>query len=124
MNQEAIDRLLIDLVSIPPEQRTQNEIATVVAGINAAALLEAVVAGPLQQEQIKLLSITEFLACELQMVEAHVTLELHPTSRYRIPLTLTMRRSDGGYVFGRRETAQEALMDIHDYLPQPKEAVA
>ncbi|EKN47547.1 MULTISPECIES: hypothetical protein [Pseudomonas syringae group] len=124
MNQEAIDRLLSELLRIPPEQRTLNEIATVVADINAAALLEAVVAGPLQQEQIKLLAITKLLACELQMVEAHVTLELHPTSGYRIPLSLTMRSSDGGYVFGSGETAQEALMDIHDYLPQPKEAVA
>ncbi|POP81258.1 hypothetical protein CXB38_14265 [Pseudomonas syringae] len=124
MNQEAIDHLLIDLLRIPPEQRTQNDVATAVADINAAALLEAVAATPLQQEQIKLLAITEFLACELQMVEAHVTLELHPTSRYRTPLTLTMRRPDAGYVFGRGETAQEALMDIHDYTPNPKEAAA
>jgi len=123
MNQEAIDRLLIDLLRIPPEQRTQDEVATVVAGINRAALLDAVVEGPLQQEQIKLLAITEFLASELQMVEAHVSLELSSTSRYRTPLTLTMRRRDAGYVFGRGETAQEALMDIHDYLPQPTEAV-
>ncbi|VVM71452.1 hypothetical protein PS634_01831 [Pseudomonas fluorescens] len=124
MNQEAIDHLLIDLLRIPPEQRTQNDVATAVADINAAALLEAVAATPLQQEQIKLLAITEFLACELQMVEAHVTLELHPTSRYRTPLTLTMRRPDAGYVFGRGDTAQEALMDIHDYIPNPKEAAA
>ncbi|WP_122285052.1 hypothetical protein [Pseudomonas syringae group genomosp. 3] len=124
MNQEAIDRLLIDLLRIPPGQRTQNDVATVIAGINSAALIDAVAATPLQQEQIKCLAITEFLACELQMVEAHVTLELHPTSRYRFPLTLTMRRPDGGYVFGRGETAQQALMDIHDYFPQLKEAVA
>ncbi|MBA1232662.1 hypothetical protein G7013_23730 [Pseudomonas viridiflava] len=124
MNQEAIDHLLIDLLRIPPEQRTQNDVSTAVADINAAALLEAVAATPLQQEQIKLLTITEFLACELQMVEAHVTLELHPTSRYRTPLTLTMRRPDAGYVFGRGETAQEALMDIHDYTPNSKEAAA
>ncbi|MBS7440604.1 hypothetical protein KID96_25090 [Pseudomonas syringae] len=124
MNQEAIDHLLIDLLRIPPEQRTQNDVAAAVAGINAAALLDAVAATPLQQEQIKLLAITEFLACELEMVEAHVTLELHPTSRYRFPLTLTMRRPDTGYVFGRGETAQEALMDIHDYIPNPKEAAA
>ncbi|RML88514.1 MULTISPECIES: hypothetical protein [Pseudomonas syringae group] len=124
MNQEAIDHLLIDLLRIPPEQRTQHDVAAAVAGINAAALLEAVAPTSLQQEQIKLLSITEFLACELEMVEAHVTLELHPTSRYRFPLTLTMRRPDTGYVFGRGETAQEALMDIHDYLPNPKEAAA
>ncbi|WP_122429341.1 hypothetical protein [Pseudomonas viridiflava] len=126
MNQVPIDHLLIDLLRIPPEQRTQNDVATAVADINAAALLEAVAATPLQQEQIKLFAITEFLACELQMVEAHVTLELHPTSRYRTPLTLTltMRRPDAGYVFGRGETAQEALMDIHDYIPNPKEAAA
>ncbi|MEE4375809.1 hypothetical protein V2J67_25960 [Pseudomonas alliivorans] len=124
MNQEAIDHLLIDLLRIPPEQRTQNDVATAVAEINAVALLEAVAATPLQQEQIKLLAITEFLACELQMVEAHVTLELHPTSRYLTPPTLTMRRPDAGYVFGRGETAQEALMDIHDYTPNPKEAAA
>lgn len=124
MNQEAIDHLLIDWLRIPPEQRTPNDVATAVADIYAAARFEAVTAMPLQQEQIKLLAITEFLACELQMVDAYVTLELHPTSRYRTPLALTMRRPDAGYVFGRGETAQEALMDIHDYIPNPKEAAA
>ncbi|WP_116828056.1 hypothetical protein [Pseudomonas syringae] len=124
MNQEAIDRLLIDLLRIPPEQRTQNDVAAVIAGINSAALLEAVAATPLQQEQIKLLAITEFLACELQMVDAHVTLDLSITQPQWIPLTLTMRRPCAGYVFGRGRTAQEALMDMYDYIPSPKEAAA
>ncbi|MBI6845242.1 hypothetical protein YA0016_26375 [Pseudomonas syringae] len=124
MNQEAIDRLLVELLRIPPEQRTQNEVATVVAGINAAALLEAVAATPLQQEQIKLLAITEFLACELQMVEVLVTLDLSITQPHWTPLTLSMRRPGAGYVFGRGNTAQEALMDMYDYIPHPKEAAA
>ncbi|RMR09798.1 hypothetical protein [Pseudomonas syringae group genomosp. 3] len=124
MNQEAIDHLLIDLLRIPPEQRTQNDVATVIAGINSAALLEAVAATPLQQEQIKLLAITEFLACELQMVDAHVTLDLSITEPQWTPLTLTMRRPCAGYVFGRGRTAQEALMDMYDYIPTPKEVAA
>ncbi|MDU8428285.1 hypothetical protein RYA99_24275 [Pseudomonas syringae pv. actinidifoliorum] len=124
MNQEAIDRLLIDLLRIPPEQRTQNDVATAVADINAFALLEAVAATPLQQEQIKLLAITKLLACELQMVGAHVTLDLSVTQPPWTPLTLTMRRQCGGYVFGRGSTAQEALMDMYDYIPAPKEAAA
>lgn len=124
MNQEAIDRLLIDLLRIPPEQRTQNDVATFIAGINSAALLESIAATPLQQEQIKLLAITEFLACELQMGEAHVTLDLSITQPQWIPLTLTMRRPCAGYVFGRGRTAQEALMDMYDYIPPPKEAAA
>lgn len=124
MNQEAIDRLLIDLLRIPPEQRTQNDVAAVIAGINSAARLEAVATTPLQQEQFKLLAITEFLACELQMVDAHVTLDLSITQPQWIPLTLTMRRPCGGYIFGRGRTAQEALMDMYDYIPPPKEAAA
>ncbi|KEZ65364.1 hypothetical protein C5I_0136210 [Pseudomonas syringae pv. syringae FF5] len=124
MNQEEIDRLLINLLRIPPEQRNRDDVATALTEITAAARIYAFAVTPLQQEQIKLLAITEFLACELQMVDAHVTLELHPTSRYRTPLTLTMRRPDAGYVFGRGETAQEALMDIHDYIPNAKEAAA
>ncbi|WP_122435256.1 hypothetical protein [Pseudomonas viridiflava] len=124
MNQEAIDLLLIDLLRIPPEQRTQNDVAAVIAGINSAALLESIAATPLQQEQIKLLAITEFLACELQMVEAHVTLDLSITQPQWFPLTLTMRRPCAGYVFGRGRTAQEALMDMYDYIPPPKEAAA
>lgn len=124
MNQEAIDRLLIDLLRIPPEQRTQNDVATAIADIDAAALLEAVAATSLQQEQIKLLAITEFLACELRMVKAHVTLDLSITQPCWTPLTLTMRRPDAGYVFGRGNTAQEALMDMYDYIPHPKEAAA
>lgn len=124
MNQEAIDRLLIDLLRIPPEQRTQNDVAAVITGINSAARLEAVAATPLQQEQIKLLAITEFLACELQMVDAHVTLDLSIIQPQWIPLTLTMRRPYAGYVFGRGRTAQEALMDMYDYIPPPKEAAA
>ncbi|WP_122745503.1 hypothetical protein [Pseudomonas viridiflava] len=122
MNQEAIDLLLIDLLRIPPEQRTQNDVAAVIAGINSAALLESIAATPLQQEQIKLLGITEFLACEPQMVEAHVTLDLSITQPQWFPLTLTMRRPCAGYVFGRGRTAQEALMDMYDYMPPPKEA--
>ncbi|KPZ10841.1 hypothetical protein ALP50_03160 [Pseudomonas syringae pv. spinaceae] len=124
MNQEAIDHLLIDLLRIPPEQRTQNDVAAVIAGMNSAALLEAVAATPLQQEQIKLLAIAEFLACELQMIDAHVTLDLSITEPQWIPLTLTMRRPCAGYVFGRGRTAQEALMDMYDYIPPPKEAAA
>ncbi|PBQ12858.1 hypothetical protein [Pseudomonas syringae] len=124
MNQEAIDHLLIDLLRIPPEQRTQNDVAAAVAGINAAALLDAVAATPLQQEQIKLLAITEFLACELQMVEAHVTLDLSIKQPCWTPLTLNMRLPSAGYVFGRGNTAQEALMDMYDYIPHPEEAAA
>lgn len=124
MNQEAVDRLLIELLRIPSSQRTQEDVEAAIARIASAAQITTSSQSLLQKEQLKLLSTAELLVCQFGATFASVQLDLYtgPDTDWLNTLAISMRAPDGSFMFGRGNTAEAALKDLHDV--KPKEAAA
>jgi ABC-type hemin transport system substrate-binding protein len=112
MNSNLIDQHLIDLLRIPAEQRTQANIAEAINQIGAAAQLHAEPLILAQQEHIKLAAIAEFLAVELDLKSYYTTLDIRESQAYSLSVIMTVN-SDGHYLMGFGNTAEEALKDLH-----------
>lgn len=120
MNQEAIDRLLIELLRIPATQRTQEDVEAAIAQIASAAQITGESPSLLQKEQLKLLSTAELLACQSGATFASAQLDLYtgPDTHWLNTLAISMRAPDGTFMFGRGHTAEAALRDLHDVKPK------
>ena len=120
MNSNLIDQHLIELLRIPAEQRTQENIAETLNRIGSAAQLDAAPLSQTHQEHIKLAAIIEFLAAELGM-------DRHDTSLFiregNTPsLNAILSAPEGMYLMGFGTTAAEVLKDLHPVAPN-KDAV-
>ncbi|MNF69061.1 hypothetical protein D3C84_509340 [compost metagenome] len=112
MNSNLIDQHLIDLLRIPAEQRTQANIAEAMNQIRAAALLDAAPLSLAQQEHSKLAAIVEFLAVELDMKSYDTVLDIRERQTYTLSAMMRVN-SDGQYLMGFGQTAEEVLKDLH-----------
>lgn len=112
MNSNLIDQHLIDLLRIPAEQRTQANIAKAINQIGAAAQLHAEPLILAQQEHIKLTAIVEFLAAELDVKSHNIMLDIREAQAYSLRAVMRVN-SDGHYLMGFGNTAEEALKDLH-----------
>ena len=119
MNSNLIDQHLIDLLRIPAEQRTPEDIVDAISSIGIAAQIDLVPAGPLQQEQMKLAAIVDFLATELDIETYDISLSLRERQFPSIsPLCAFMKDStDGVRLIGFGRTAEEVLKDLHAVEP-------
>lgn len=112
MNSNLIDQHLINLLRIPAEQRTQVNIAEALNQINAAAQLDAAPLILAQQEHIKLVAIVEFLAVELDVKSHYTALDIREFQAYSLSAMMRVN-SDGQYLMGFGQTAEEVLKDLH-----------
>lgn len=122
MNNDLIDRHILSLLRLPAEQRTQDRVALVLAGIAQAAQLETATLGhllteqnKLQQEQLKLAAIADFLRQELNFEHCNAQLDLCESDNdWGQPLTVLLSNTGGDiFMYGRGQTAESALRDLH-----------
>jgi len=112
MNSNLIDQHLINLLRIPAEQRTQTNIAEAINQISAAAQLDAAPLIQAQQEHSKLAAIVAFLALELSLESHDTVFDIRESQAYS--LSAMMRgNSDGQYLMGFGQTAEQVLKDFH-----------
>jgi hypothetical protein len=112
MNSNLIDKHLIDLLRIPAEQRTQANVAETIDQVRVAAQLDAAPLTSAQQEHSKLVAIVEFLAVELDMKNHNTALDIINPQKYSLSTIMTVN-SDGQYLMGFGQTAEEVLKDLH-----------
>lgn len=131
MNNDLIDLHILSLLRLPAEQRTQARVALALADIAQAAQLEpAMQANPLtvqnrlQQEQLKLAAIADFLRRELSFEHCSAQLDLREnTNEWSNPLTVLLTTMGGDiFMFGCGGSAEEALRDLHPILKSEKAA--
>ncbi|MHC8343322.1 hypothetical protein [Pseudomonas sp. RT6P73] len=111
MNNNLIDQYLIELLRIPAEQRTQENIAETINRIGSAAQLDASPLSQIHQEHAKLVAIVEFLAAELG-IQRHDT-SLWIREGHTQSLSAILSDAEGQYLMGFGETAEEVLKDLH-----------
>ena len=111
MNSNLIDQHLIELLRIPAEQRTHENIAETINRIGSAAQLDAAPLIQIYQEHAKLAAIVEFLAAELGM-QRHDT-SLWTREGHTQSLNAVLSDAEGQYLMGFGKTAEEALKDLH-----------
>ncbi|VVM50672.1 hypothetical protein [Pseudomonas fluorescens] len=112
MNSILIDQQLIDLLRIPAEQRTQTNIAAAIHQISVAAQLDVAPLILAQQEHSKLAAIVEFLAVELDMKSHDTVLDIRESRAYSLSAMMRVN-SEGLYLMGFGQTAEEVLKDLH-----------
>ncbi|TFY92778.1 hypothetical protein DYL59_02105 [Pseudomonas kairouanensis] len=113
MNNALIDQQILELLRIPANRRTPDDIAKAINGIAAAAQLETAPLCPIQHEVLKLQAIVEFLAEDMRAEEHSVTLELSPTGDdWRAPLSTLIKLGPGSHLIGFGKTAEEVLRNL------------
>lgn len=114
MNNDQIDKQILDLLRIPATQRNQEDIAEAINRLAAVANLEISPLAPLQHEQIKLAAIAEFLVTEFGAEYYHATLEMTTHKRdWDKPLSVLIKQGPNNHLAGLGKTAQEVLKDLH-----------
>lgn len=134
MNNDLIDQQIIGLLRIPTEQRSQEQVAMALAGIAQAAQLEtATLAAPLREEtilitlqqgQLKLAAIADFLRRELHLEHSNAQLDLREANNTWVPplSVMLMNSSSDIFMLGYGRTAEEALYDLHTVAKSGKDA--
>jgi len=132
MNHNLIDMQILELLRIPANQRTQERVAFALTAIAQAAESRAPVVPQLeqsakttmQQEQIKLAALTEFLRQELGFDYCSVTLDINQDNYKQNDSLTTFIGSDEGdnFMVGRGLNAESALRDLHT-IAKPKKAI-
>lgn len=112
MNSNLIDQHLIELLRIPAEQRSQENIAETINRIGSAAQLDASPLSQIHQEHAKLAAIVEFLAAELGMQRHDTSLWIREGHTQSLNAILS-DDPEGLYLMGFGKTAEEVLKDLH-----------
>ena len=123
MDNDLIDRQLIDLLRMPQEFRTPANIAEAISRISATAHIEIAPTGRLQREQMKLVAIVEFLAAELKISQYDISLTLREHQDASLTSLCAYMRDDatGTKLIGLGSSAEAVLRDLHP-LAENREA--
>jgi hypothetical protein len=112
MDNELIDKCLIDLLRTPPEQRTKDAIACLISQLATARSLDL---EAYYQEHTKLIAMADFLTAESDQDQywVHLNYCLYPSGP-SVSLSLWLASADGTLSeVGYGLTAEEALRDLH-----------
>lgn len=112
MDHNLIDQQILNLLRIPAVQRNQADIAEAVNRIAAAAQLDMTPLGPLQNEQIKLAAIVDFLAKEMNAKYYTVDLAMTDRNDPSRPLYARINIDLDNSLFGFGDTAEETLKNL------------